>query len=215
METSKSDSTVRVWVFRIALIMIAIAVICLMIYILRTPDSVPESSVVQNEPVSYRLENIGELSTQTAYITNVQVISNSRTIFGVTVPFTQSKYIYSYDCIVRAGIDFSLVTYTVDPLTQTITVTLPPSSIHTIVVDEDSLVVYDESQNMFSPLKLDNIQASRLKMREDAHAHAIKLGLLNAAAENSKVIIQAFLLSNPEYAEYTIIWQTAETADST
>ena len=51
-------------------------------------------------------ENIGELATQTAYSTQLGVIDDSRELYGVTIPFTNSKYIYSYDVIIKAGFDF-------------------------------------------------------------------------------------------------------------
>lgn len=38
-------------------------------------------------------EYIGELATQTAYCTELNAIENSRNLFGVTIPFAQSKYI--------------------------------------------------------------------------------------------------------------------------
>lgn len=52
-------------------------------------------SVVLSESKSTKLgfENIGELATQTAYCTSVNVTEGSRELFGVTIPFTQSKYI--------------------------------------------------------------------------------------------------------------------------
>ena len=50
------------------------------------------------------LRNIGELATQSAYVTEVGVIDDPRTLFKkVKIPFTQSQYIYSYDFIVKAG----------------------------------------------------------------------------------------------------------------
>ncbi len=40
-------------------------------------------------------EDIGELATQAAYCTEVNVTEGSRNLFGITIPFPQSKYIYS------------------------------------------------------------------------------------------------------------------------
>lgn len=54
-------------------------------------------------------EDIGELSTQSAYTTEVSLIKDFRTIFGLEIPFTQSKYIYSYDVQMKAGLDFSKI----------------------------------------------------------------------------------------------------------
>ena len=40
-------------------------------------------------------EDIGELATQSAYCTEVNVTEAARELFGITIPFTESKYIYS------------------------------------------------------------------------------------------------------------------------
>ena len=51
-------------------------------------------------------EDIGQLATQAAYCTEVKVAEKSAELWGLTIPFTQSKYIYSYDVEVKAGFDF-------------------------------------------------------------------------------------------------------------
>lgn len=213
MEASHSDRKQSIWIFRSVLIAIAVILVIAIFLIIRKPDSAPVESDTPSVSVAYRMEGIGELATQSAYITNVQTITNSRTIFGVTVPFTQSKYIYSYNCTVKAGIDFSQVVYIVDHDALTITVTVPPVYITDISVDENSLVVYDEAQNIFSPLKLTNVQESRMTMQEEAKVHAIEMGILDAAHQNARLLIQSFLLSNAEFAGYEIIWNLTETEE--
>ena len=158
--------------------------------------------------VDYRLHDIGELSTQAAYFTNVQVISNSRELFGVTVPFTQNKYVYSYDGTIKAGIDFTKVTVSRDPVAKVITIGLPAAYITSVSVDEDSLVIYDEVNNIFTPLKLDDFQSSRKQMETEAIQQASANGLLVDATENAKTIIKAFLLGDGDSNNYEIVWVT-------
>ena len=54
-------------------------------------------------------EDIGELATQVAYCTEVNVTDASREMFGVKIPFTQSKYIYSYSCCSLSQINGSML----------------------------------------------------------------------------------------------------------
>lgn len=161
----------------------------------------------RSRTVNLRMEDIGELSTQAAYFTNVQVISNSRELFGVTIPFTQSKYVYSYDGVIKAGIDFTKLAYTIDSNEKTITVYLPEAYITGVSVDEDSLVIYDESKNIFTPLKLNDIQSSRKQMEVEAIDQATANGLLIEATDNAKILIKAFLLSNPDLSDHKIMWE--------
>ena len=59
-------------------------------------------------------EDMGELATQAAYCTMVEDTEAARDLFGVEIPFTQSRLIYSYDVIVRAGLDFEQIEWSVD-----------------------------------------------------------------------------------------------------
>lgn len=59
-------------------------------------------------------EDIGELATQSAYCTEIEMIADGQKAFGLDIPFTQAKQIYSYDVEVKAGYDFTKITYDVD-----------------------------------------------------------------------------------------------------
>ena len=163
--------------------------------------------------IRLKMEDIGELSTQAAYFTNVQVISNSRELFGMKIPLTQNKYIFSYDGVIKAGIDFTKLTYTVDSLQKVITVHLPEPYITGISVDEESLEIYDETNNIFTPLKLTDFEKSRQAMEAEAQEQAIANGLLEETLENAKVLIRAFLFSDASLADHEIIWIHQEEAE--
>lgn len=160
----------------------------------------------KSRTVNLRMENIGELSTQAAYYTNVQVIRNDRKVFDITVPFTQNQYIYSYDGIIKAGIDFSKLRAIANEIDKTITVTIPHAFITSNEVDENSLEIYDESRNIFTPLKLEDIQASRELMKEEAAETAMQNGILEAAETNAKQLIECFLKTDPANEQYTILF---------
>ena len=50
--------------------------------------------VSENKLTKLGFEDIGELATQAAYCTEVNVTEGARELFGLTIPFTQSKYVY-------------------------------------------------------------------------------------------------------------------------
>lgn len=96
-------------------------------------------------------ENIGELATQEAYTSNVHVTDDSREFFGIAkIPFTQSKYIYSYDTVIKAGFDFEKIKYNVDENKKIIDVTLPKAEILSSEVDLDSFKIYHEEESIFN-----------------------------------------------------------------
>lgn len=61
-----------------------------------------------SDPVKLSFENIGKLATQSAHETMINEINDSRKFWGtnIQIPFTQNKYIYTYNVAVDAGYDF-------------------------------------------------------------------------------------------------------------
>ena len=151
-----------------------------------------------------RFEDIGELATQVAYSTNVGVMDKSRDLFGISIPFTQSKYIYSYDYIIKAGLNFEDLNYKVNEMSKTITVELPEIKVLSNEVDIDSLKVYHEDESIFTQIKLGDNNSQMKEMREEAEEHAIENGLLEAAEENAKVLIMSYFAQVYDLEVYTI-----------
>ncbi|MFQ6805246.1 MAG: DUF4230 domain-containing protein [Lachnospiraceae bacterium] len=98
-------------------------------------------------------ENIGELATQAAYSTEVNVTEASRELFGLSIPFTQSKYIYSYDVEIKAGMDFGEIVWQLND--HTIEVSLPETKVLSTQIDLDSFEVYLEDESIFREITLE------------------------------------------------------------
>lgn len=150
--------------------------------------------------------DIGELATQVGYFTNVQVIEGDHKLWGLTIPLTRSKAIFSYDGTIKAGIDFSQIEYQVDNSSHTVTVHLPEVQVFDVTVDEDSLMVYDERVSIFTPIKIDDFSDARAQMQETVRNDAVENGLLDQAEENAKRLIQSFLATEYNPGEYQYVF---------
>lgn len=168
-------------------------VLVLLLFGFLTFKTIKDNSRYTSRTVEFGLRNIGELASQAGYFTSVQTIKGSRELFGITIPFTQSQYIYSFDGIVKAGIDFQKIAVDANDATKVITVKLPHATILDVVVDQNSLVVYDQSKNIFSPLKLENVQESTIIMKEEVKQKAIDNQILVNAEKNAELLISGFL----------------------
>ena len=153
----------------------------------------------------FDLHAIGEMATQAGYYTNVEVIEDSKTLWKITLPFTSSKYIFSYDGIIKAGIDFADIKWSVNDVLKTIHVDLPDTKILTNEIDTDSLYVYDESRSIFSPLTVSDINDSLIALKIESEEKAIGNGILEEAEANAKVLIRGFLAGS--YPDYEIIYE--------
>ncbi|MGI6512246.1 MAG: DUF4230 domain-containing protein [Catenisphaera adipataccumulans] len=154
-------------------------------------------------------EDIGELATQEADATEINVTKDEQTLFGVSVPFTQSTYIYSYDVKIKAGYDFSKITWSVDENQKKITVHLPKVKILSTEIDTDSLKVYEESESVFTPIKISQNNKALKEMKKNAQKDAIANGLYKNARSNAKKILRGYFSNGFDLDEYTIEFKEA------
>lgn len=164
---------------------------------------IKSATSVSSKTTAFGLKDIGELATQAGYFSNVQVINDQRELWGWGIPFTQSKCIFSYDGRVKAGLDFSAIEISVDERKKVVHVMFPPVRILSTEVDEDSLFVYDESQSIFTPLTLDKVKDSRIKLVEEVQNTALENGLLEAASTNAETLLKGMLRGTYDPEKYT------------
>jgi len=164
-------------------------------------------SDIKSRTVDFSLKNIGELATQSAYYTNVQVISKERNVFGFTVPLTQSNYIFSYNGVIKAGFDFNAIEIVTDETVKAITVVLPEPIIISNEMDESSLEIYDEMSSMFTPLKLGDINASQSTMKEEALPTAISNGIFESARVNVEILLRGLISSFFDLQVYSVTFK--------
>ena len=151
---------------------------------------VKQVAFTDNKTTKLGFEDIGELATQEARCTEVNVTDQSKKLFGIKIPFTQSKYIYSYDVVVKAGIDFNKITWSVKD--------------KTITVDMDSFKVYHEEESIFTKITLKDNNKSFEKLKETARKDSQANGLLDNADKNAETIISSFFWKEYNKDEYKI-----------
>lgn len=147
-------------------------------------------------------ENLGELATQAAYCTEVNVTEASRDLFGVTIPFTRSKYVYSYDVVIRAGFDFGKIEWSVNE--TTIEVKLPEIRILSSELDMDSFKLYHEEESIFRPITLAENNDAMANLIQSAEENAKANGLLDNALTNAKTILTGFFANAYDLKKYEI-----------
>lgn len=188
-------------VLAVAVVAVILAV-ALVVYVSSTSALQTKSNVT-----AFDLKNIGELATQSGFFTEVNVIDDAKKLFDWNIPFTSSKYVFSYDGVIKAGIDFAEIEWSVSEQNKTVNIRLPESKILSRELKEDSLEIYDERQSVFTPLTLTDIQESRLEMLEELEQTAQENGLLDQANENAKVLVTGFLAGLYNPAEYTYVFE--------
>lgn len=152
-------------------------------------EEMPEldAVVIQNH-----IEQISELASAKYYYTNMARFEDAIEVNGVTIPFTSKRFIVSYDGTILAGIELSDVEVSV---TETqVTVTLPEAKIMSHEIQEESLQVYDETKNIFNPIKIEDYNQFQMEQKEIMEAKAIENGLLIQAQERAALVIGELLM---------------------
>lgn len=165
------------------------------------------SHTTESKTTKLGFEDIGEFATQSAYCTEVSATANARKLFGHNLPFTQSNIVFSYDVVIKAGYDFSAITWDVHD--TTITVKLPEVKVLSCEVKEDSFKKYVEDESIFTPFTLDDNNNAMKALKETAQTDAIANGLYENARSNAETMLTTFFSSAYDMDQYTIKFQDA------
>lgn len=189
---------------------IAVIIIILLCAVLVYTRKEAKSNYVSDEKITeIGFENIGELATQSVTTTTVRVETKDLKLFNVSIPLTQSKYIYTYNTTIKAGINFSDVKWQLgdtDDTSHNIYVDIPEVKTLSADIDLDSFKVLHEENNIFSPITLTEHNDSLIQLRENALSDAISSGLYDRALDNAKTILTSFISQVYPSNEYSIIF---------
>lgn len=189
---------------------IAVIIIILLCAVLVYTRKEAKSNYVSDEKITeIGFENIGELATQSVTTTTVRVETKDLKLFNVSILLTQSKYIYTYNTTIKAGINFSDVKWQLgdtDDTSHNIYVDIPEVKTLSADIDLDSFKVLHEENNIFSPITLTEHNDSLIQLRENALSDAINSGLYDRALDNAKTILTSFISQVYPSNEYSIIF---------
>ena len=179
-----------------------LGIIGLVIVLVAVGIGLGKTIFTDSETTNIGFEDIGELATQAAYCTEVSTIEGARDLFGVIIPFTESKYIYSYDVVIRAGLDFTEIEW--EERNDRIEVRLPEIRILSSEIDLDSFKVYHEDESIFRQVTLEENNEALRTLQQTAEQDAIANGLLENARNNAETILTGFFASAYDMNVYAI-----------
>lgn len=166
-------------------------------------------TTMTSDLLSQQIQSISELTTVEYNYTNMGKFENQATFYGWTVPFTTKSFIISYDGMIKAGIDMSVVDVEVHK--NKIHVTVPKAKILSHEIDEKSIEVFDETKNIFNPISITDYNQFAIDQKEKMETHVKEKGLIEKAQHEAEQTIKTFILSlNQTDQEYKIDVTVAE-----
>ena len=183
---------------------ILIAVIVIILVIIAVCLGVGKYADIHTTPTKLGFEDIGELATQSAYCREIDTIDEGRDLFGVRIPFTESKCIYSYGVEIKAGYDFGEIKWSVNEASKVIKITLPEVKILSAEIDDESFEVYYEKESAFKNISITDMNEAQKELKKDAKQTAEDNGLYEKARENAETIIRGFVGQVYNLDEYEV-----------
>ena len=156
--------------------------------------------------IDFGFKDVGELVTQEWYGRILQDSSKDRKIFNkISVPFTESRIIFSLDVEVTAGLNFKEIEQDISEDGRTVTITLPKAKIYKYYQVPNTFNSYLDDESWFT-----NINSKERHDLEDAVVEkgkekALEAGLLEKADKNAKTIIEQMVKAKDK--DIDIIWK--------
>lgn len=152
----------------------------------KTKESQYDSSVIMG-----KITHIQELATVKYNYTGVIGYKDAMKFFKLNVPLTEKYFLLKYNAYLKAGVDFSRIK--VDVNEDKVHISMPRAQILDIVIDENSVTVYNESENAFNPIKISDYNQALTNEKESIRRDAVNQGLLKDANTQAELIIKSFL----------------------
>ena len=150
-----------------------------------------DNQTITSDLLSQQIQSISELATVEYSYTNMGKFENQATFYGWKVPFTTKSFIVSYDGKIKAGIDMTQADIKVK--NNTISIQLPKAKILSHEIDEKSIEVFDETQNIFNQISISDYNQFAIDQKEKMEESVKEKGLLEEAKSKAETTIKTFI----------------------
>lgn len=157
---------------------------------------------IDNKLIQNRIESAKELTSLKYSYTNMGQFENSNKFYGYDIPFTQKKFIVSYDGVISCGVDLDKMQVEVSG--KNINIELPKSKILSHEIYEDSLKIFDQKTSIFNPIKVEDYNDFAKKQKKSVEEKAIERRILTQADKKCKDAIKDIINIDNSLKDYTI-----------
>ncbi len=145
------------------------------------------------EIIEDELKDVGLLITEEYYFTEVVSYTSNKTLWHFDIPFTESAYLASYEGVVTAGVDFSMIGVQKNDETSSIVVSIPAAVILNVDIDPESFILYEEKTGLGNPVSVRDFNDSLVELENTARLKARERGVLDQADENARRMIRSLI----------------------
>lgn len=170
---------------------IALVLVGVIFFILNKNES-EQDAQYDATAIMNRIENLSELALVKYNYTGVIGFNEYLKLLDMDVPFTKKYFLLKYSGYVKAGLELDKVQINVDK--DYIELKLPEAKIFDTFIDEKSIHVYNQSGNVFNPLKIEDYNKAIIAEKKKIQASAIKEGILSNATDRAHLVLSILLV---------------------
>lgn len=160
-------------------------------------------TVVTSDLIGERLEQAGDLVGLEYWYKDVTSLDKARyQLWGFDIPFTGNRAIFTYEGVIKYGVDVGAVDVEVGD--GTVTLTIPESKIVSHEIPEESIEVFDVGRNIFNPVTIQDYVDFQTERKAEMEREAAARGLPEAAREKAGEALRALLAAMPDMDPYVL-----------
>lgn len=151
----------------------------------------PKDTGYDNTTVLTKIVHLQELALVRYNYAGVIGFKEHYQIMNINVPLTGKYFLLKYNGYIKAGVDFERIKVSVDD--KRVHVSMPSAKLLDVVIDEQSVKVYDESENAFNQIKISDYNQTLIKEKNTMQKDAVNQGILKDADKQAKLAITSML----------------------
>lgn len=171
-----------------------------------------EATTVNVILIEEEIRETGFLVTEEYMVTLIQDNEqHANDYWGNSIWGTSSRAVFSYDALVRAGVNFEDIQIRVNDRHRVVTIYIPDAELYgDPIVDPDSFHLYVDESDIFSTgFNMDDFNTMLGSLRDEAKVRAYQLGILNRANENAETMVtnmvQSIISGVEDYEGYQVV----------
>lgn len=165
--------------------------ILLAIFLIVSLSKSDKTSRYDSTSVLNRIVYIQDLALVKYNYTGVIGYKDNMKILNINVPLTDKYFLLKYNGYIKAGVDFGQIKVNVNE--KNVHISIPKSKIMDTIIDENSVQVYNESENAFNPIKIADYNKAILQEKNTMTRDALSQGILKEATEQANFVITSLL----------------------
>ena len=154
---------------------------------------------------------IGEYASLVYRYTSVVKTISAKDLGGWEIPFTTKKYIFTYDGVIKLGIDGTQIQ--VEKETgSSIRILLPPIKILSHQILDNSIEVFEQSQSIFNEIKIAETFTITAGRKNEMEKKVLNSSVVKEAQTSMEQQLGALLKGLPGIQNYELVfvWQAAK-----